>query len=130
CLRRKTLCRLIGAARTSPVRAACSTQRRLIAGSIPGKAASTGETWVFGSAPKAVAAPENSLALATIWAWVSRPITTSHCPVRPWINAGTTTFADAARASCVLRDASLWDAPQDRSEERRVGKGEESRWSR
>ena len=41
---------------------ACSTQCRLITGSMPGKAASTGETWVLGSAPNAVAAPENSLA--------------------------------------------------------------------
>jgi hypothetical protein len=34
-------------------------------GSIPGNAASTGETWVLGSAPKSVAAPENSLAFET-----------------------------------------------------------------
>ena len=32
-------------------------------GSMPGMAASTRLTWVFGSAPNAVAAPENSLAL-------------------------------------------------------------------
>src|SRR5438270_12817790 len=54
-------------------------------GNMPGKAASTGETWVFGSAPNWVAAPENSLALETTWAWTSSPITVSHCPVRPSI---------------------------------------------
>jgi hypothetical protein len=53
--------------------------------------------------------------LAITWAWVSRPITTSHGPVRPSINAliDKTTFATAAQAPCVLRDASLRDAPQD-----------------
>src|SRR5215212_2781397 len=56
-------------------------------GSMPGNAASTGETWVFGSAPKAVAAPEKSLDFAVTWAWTSRPITTSHSPVRPSISA-------------------------------------------
>ncbi len=50
-------------------------------GSMPGNAASTGETWVFGSAPNAVAAPENSFAFETIWAWTSSPITTSHGPL-------------------------------------------------
>jgi hypothetical protein len=55
----------------------------LITGSMPGIAASTSETWEFGAAPKAVAAPENSLALETTWAWISRPITTSQSPVTP-----------------------------------------------
>src|SRR3546814_14818582 len=50
---------------------------------LPGMAASTSDTCVFGSAPNAVAAPENSLALVVIWAWTSRPITTSHSPVSP-----------------------------------------------
>src|SRR5881394_1180625 len=54
-------------------------------GSIPGIAASTRLTCVFGSAPKAVAAPEKSLALETTWAWTSRPTTTSHSPVSPLI---------------------------------------------
>ena len=35
----------------SPVRTACSTQRALITGSMPGMAASTSDTWVLGSAP-------------------------------------------------------------------------------
>ena len=50
---------------------------------MPGNAASTVETCVLGSAPKAAAAPEKSFALAITWAWTSRPITTSHAPVRP-----------------------------------------------
>ena len=47
------------------MRTACSTHISLITGSMPGIAASTRLTWLFGSAPKAVAAPENSLALET-----------------------------------------------------------------
>jgi len=54
-------------------------------GSIPGIAASTRLTCVLGSAPKAVAAPENSLDCVVICAWTSRPITTSHSPVAPWM---------------------------------------------
>src|ERR1700730_17892083 len=52
-------------------------------GNIPGNPASTGETWVLGSAPKSVAAPENNLAFEITWAWTSSPITVSHGPVRP-----------------------------------------------
>jgi hypothetical protein len=69
----------------SPVFIACSTQKRLITGSMPGNPASTKLTCVFGSAPKAVAAPENSFAFETTCAWISRPITTSHSPVSPLI---------------------------------------------
>ena len=50
-----------------------------------GKAASTRATWLLGSAPNSVEAPEKSLALEVIWAWTSRPITTSHSPVAPWM---------------------------------------------
>src|SRR4051794_9506789 len=50
---------------------------------MPGKPASTKLTWVFGSAPKSVAAPLNSLALLVTWAWTSRPTTISQGPVRP-----------------------------------------------
>ena len=39
---------------------ACSTQKALITGNIPGIAASTKLTCVLGSAPKSVAAPENN----------------------------------------------------------------------
>src|SRR4051812_27064932 len=60
-------------------------QISLITGSMPGKPASTRLTWVFGSAPKAVAAPENSFEFEITWAWTSRPRMTSHLPVLPSI---------------------------------------------
>ncbi len=44
------------------MRIACSTQRSLITGSMPGMAASTSDTCVLGSAPNVVGAPEKSLA--------------------------------------------------------------------
>ncbi len=65
------------------MRTACSTQRQLMTGSMPGMAASTNETWVLGSAPNAVDAPENSLAFEMAWAWTSRPMMTSHGPLAP-----------------------------------------------
>src|SRR3954469_7697708 len=58
-------------------------QRSLITGSMPGIAASTSDTWVLGSAPNTVGAPENSLASEITWAWTSSPSTTSHSPVSP-----------------------------------------------
>ncbi len=41
---------------------------KLIAGSIPGMAASTSETWLFGGPPNSVEAPENSFDLLLTWA--------------------------------------------------------------
>src|SRR5256885_15569402 len=55
-------------------------------GSMPGIAASTSETWVFGSPPNSVAAPENSFDFEVTWAWTSSPITISQSPVAPLIN--------------------------------------------
>src|SRR4051812_23822283 len=52
---------------------------------MPGKPASTRLTWVFGSAPNAVAAPENSFEFEITWACTSRPRMTSHLPVLPSI---------------------------------------------
>ena len=52
-------------------------------GSIPGIAASTSETWLFGSPPNSVDAPEKSFAFDVTWAWTSMPITTSQSPVSP-----------------------------------------------
>jgi hypothetical protein len=37
-------------------------------GSMPGMAASTKETWLFGSPPNSVEAPENSFASLVTWA--------------------------------------------------------------
>ena len=52
-------------------------------GSMPGIAASTRLTLEFGSEPKRVDAPENSLASLFTWAWISIPITTSQSAVAP-----------------------------------------------
>src|SRR3546814_13592112 len=54
---------------------------------MPGMAASTSETFLFGSAPNAVEAPENSFDSEITWAWTSSPITISHSPVLPLSNA-------------------------------------------
>src|SRR3546814_2837214 len=53
---------------------------------MPGMAASTSETWLFGSAPNCVEAPENSFELEITWAWTSSPMTISHSPVFPLIS--------------------------------------------
>src|SRR5260370_11458906 len=57
-------------------------------GSMPGIAASTRETWLFGSPPNSVEAPENSFELEVTWAWTSSPITISQSPVAPFISFG------------------------------------------
>jgi len=54
---------LIAAFSPRPERTACSMQYSLITGNMPGMALSTKLTLLFGSAPTAVEAPENSLAL-------------------------------------------------------------------
>src|SRR5690348_11993800 len=77
---------------------------RLILGSMPGKAASTVETCVFGSAPNSVAAPENSFERDTTWACTSSPITTSQEPVRPSI---MTPLSPCGRARSPRRAKSL-----------------------
>ena len=53
---------------------------------MPGIAASTSETWLFGAPPNSVEAPENSLAFEVTWACTSMPITTSQSPVAPLIS--------------------------------------------
>jgi hypothetical protein len=60
----------------------------LITGSIPGIAASTKATLEFGSAPKVVEAPENSLAFDETCAWISMPITSSQSCLAPAITLG------------------------------------------
>src|ERR1700716_4297777 len=55
-------------------------------GSMPGIAASTSETWLLGSPPNSVEAPENSFEFDVTWAWTSSPITTSQSPVWPLIS--------------------------------------------
>src|SRR6267154_6425127 len=56
-------------------------QASLMTGSMPGIAASTSETWVLGSPPNSVEAPENSFEFEVTWAWISSPITISQSPV-------------------------------------------------
>ncbi len=46
-------------------------------GSEPGRPRQTGQTWVFGSAPKIVEQPQNIFVLVPSSTWVSRPITGS-----------------------------------------------------
>src|ERR1700686_1934733 len=55
-------------------------------GSMPGIPSSTNETWLFGSPPNSVEAPENSFDLDVTWAWTSSPITISQSPVAPLIS--------------------------------------------
>src|SRR5689334_25295720 len=50
---------------------------------MPGIAASKRDTWLLGSPPNAVEAPENSFALEVTWACTSMPTTTSQSPVAP-----------------------------------------------
>src|SRR5579859_3309687 len=53
---------------------------------MPGIAASTSDTWLLGSPPNSVEAPENSFDFEVTWAWTSMPITTSQSPVVPLIS--------------------------------------------
>ena len=85
-MRSNTDTRLIRAFSPSPVRTAWAMQASLITGSMPGMAASTSETWLFGSPPNSVEAPENSFALEATCACTSMPITTSQSPVAPLIS--------------------------------------------
>lgn len=50
----------------------------LLTGKVPGTDASNRETCVLTGAPYWVAAPEKSLLVDRIWAWISRPITPLH----------------------------------------------------
>jgi hypothetical protein len=54
-------------------------------GSIPGIAASTRETWLFGSDPNAVEELLNNLEFDFTWACISRPITVSQSYFFPFI---------------------------------------------
>src|ERR1700722_19788120 len=61
---------------------------------MPGIAASTSETWLLGSPPKAVEAPENSFAREVTCAWTSSPTMTSQSAVAPLINFELAAVAD------------------------------------
>ena len=57
---------------------ASSTAARLSTGSEPGRPRQTGQMLVFGSAPKLLRQPQNSLVTVRSSACTSRPITVSH----------------------------------------------------
>src|SRR5689334_6797198 len=78
-------------------------QISLMTGSMPGKPASTRLTWVFGSAPNSVAAPENSFDFEITWAWTSRPRMTSHLPVLPSIRFFSSTAISRISEALRLR---------------------------
>ena len=59
------------------MRIACSIAIRFTTGSEPGRPRQTGQTWLFGSAPKTVGQPQNILVLVPSSTWVSRPISGS-----------------------------------------------------
>ena len=62
----------------SPMRMAYSMAFALATGSEPGSPMHTGQTWVLGSAPKAVGQPQNILVAVPNSTWTSRPITGSN----------------------------------------------------
>src|ERR1700712_4163976 len=66
-------------------------------GSMPGIAASTSETWLLGSPPNSVEAPENSFEREVTWAWTSSPMTISQSPVAPLMSFDGLTGAFIAR---------------------------------
>ena len=57
--------------------------------------ASTRETWLLGSAPNSVAAPENSLELLETWACTSSPMMISQSPLSDFSQS----FASATRSA-------------------------------
>src|SRR5690606_10285015 len=61
-----------------PILIADSTPVALTTGSAPGRPRQTGQVWVFGSAPRAVAQPQNILVRVPSSTWTSRPMTGSY----------------------------------------------------
>ena len=60
-----------------PARIASVTACRDGTGSAPGRARQTGQTRVFGGAPKRLGQLQKSLVRVSSWAWTSSPITGS-----------------------------------------------------
>src|SRR5271165_3776087 len=79
-------------------------------GSMPGIAASTSETCVLGSPPKAVEAPENSLERDVTWACTSRPTITSQSPVAPLMSLECCACADMVSS---FQSPRPWLMPHD-----------------
>ena len=92
------------------MRTAWAMHSALITGSMPGIAASTSETWSFGSAPNSVEAPENSFARLETWAWTSMPTITSQSWRPPLIS-----FLGSTDAFMVVRaERGAWRVPPTR----------------
>ena len=64
--------------RASAALIASSTARRFKTGSAPGIPRHTGQTLVFGAAPKAVEHPQKIFVFVRSWAWISSPMTGSN----------------------------------------------------
>src|SRR5207248_1373834 len=62
----------------SAARKASSSALRFITGSAPGYPRQTGQTLVFGAAPKAVGQAQKIFVAVSSRAWTSRPMTASH----------------------------------------------------
>ena len=61
-----------------PVARTCSTARRLMTGSAPGRPRQTGQTCVFGAASSwAVEQAQNIFEAVRSWQWTSMPMTAS-----------------------------------------------------
>src|SRR3981189_3343818 len=80
---------------------------------MPGIAASTSETWLLGSPPNSVEAPENSFEFEVSWAWTSMPITTSQSPVWPLISFELVALMVDPQAA--RRPSAPIRSPEDRS---------------
>ena len=61
-----------------PIRIVASIAALLATGRLPGRPRQTGQTWVLGSAPKAVGQPQNILVRVPSSTCVSSPITGSY----------------------------------------------------
>ena len=64
--------------RASEASVANSTARRFRTGSAPGRPRQTGQTLVFGGAPKRLAQPQKALVSVRSWTWTSSPMTGSY----------------------------------------------------
>src|SRR5258708_2726793 len=97
-------------------------------GSMPGIAASTNETWLLGSPPNSVEAPENSFEFEVTWAWTSSPITVSQSPVAPLISFEFVALIIDSQA--VLRRSAPTRSRADRSQPASQPAGTNSRHCR
>src|SRR5271170_2569577 len=64
--------------RARAARVANSTARELRTGKAPGRPRQTGQTLVFGGAPKRLAHPQKALVSVRSWTWTSSPMTGSY----------------------------------------------------